>query len=193
MRGRLHHLLVYTGICILFLIPLFIISGQETSWSLYTLLRIAALWGFISLSIGITLNLLKRKVKSHLGKPFLKIHHYFVIAGLVFVTMHPVLFAYIAHDFRVFIPDISSWDSFFATGGRTAILLFYAAFLAGLFRMTIKKQWKYIHMLVYPAIIIAAIHAILMGQSMTSPVIFFLIICLTIFVCITFVYVRIKG
>ncbi|NLW75727.1 MAG: hypothetical protein GXY18_04780, partial [Methanomicrobiales archaeon] len=85
------------------------------------------------------------------------------------------------------------WDSFFATGGRTAILLFYAAFLAGLFRMTIKKQWKYIHMLVYPAIIIAAIHAILMGQSMTSPVIFFLIICLTIFVCITFVYVRIKG
>ena len=77
MVERLHHLLVYIGLLVLFFVPVIIVSGQEITWSPYTVLRIAGLLGFISLSLGAILNLMKKQINNFFGKPFLKIHHYF--------------------------------------------------------------------------------------------------------------------
>ncbi|MCA1916589.1 ferric reductase-like transmembrane domain-containing protein [Methanospirillum hungatei] len=183
--------LLLLGILVLYGIPLLVIAGQETSWSFYTLLRIAGIWGFISLSLGALLNLKKGVVKSQFGRPFIRIHHYFAISGLILVTIHPVLYAYLALDPGVFIPDFSSLHAFFATGGRTALILLYLAFCAGLVRMALKNRWRYIHILVYPALIIAAVHANLIGQTMTHPLIYLIINGLVLSVCCTFVYIRV--
>lgn len=192
MVERLHHLLVYIGLLVLFFVPVIIVSGQEITWSPYTVLRIAGLLGFISLSLGAILNLMKKQINNFFGKPFLKIHHYFAITGLVLITIHPALYVLLAQDLRVLVPDISSLYSFFSMGGRVAILFFYGAFLAGIFRMALTHRWRYIHLLVYPAIIIAAIHANLIGQTMTNLVVLLLINGLTGIVCITFVYTRLR-
>lgn len=185
-------LLLLFGILVLYVLPLLVIAGQETSWSLYTILRIAGVWGFISLSLGALLNLKKGAVKSQFGRPFLKIHHYFAISGLILITVHPVLYAYLALDPGVFIPDFSSVYSLFATGGRIAFILLYLAFCAGLARMALKNRWRYIHALVYPALIIAAVHANLIGQTMTHPIISLIINGLVLLVCGMFVYVRVS-
>lgn len=185
-------IIVFCGVLILFIIPLLIIAGSETSWSLYTLLRIAGVWGFISLSFGALLNMNKNAVRSQFGKPFLTIHHIFAISGLILITLHPVLYAYLAMDPGVFIPDTSSLYDFLATGGRIAFILIYLAFCAGIFRMALKSRWRFIHGLVYPALILAVVHANLIGQTMVSPVVSVIINGLALLVGITFVMVRIR-
>ena len=131
----------------------------------YTALRLAALLGYLSLSGAVIMNLFKPEIKKILGRPFLPIHHAFAITGLIPITIHPILFAILTSDLSVFFPDTSSLYFFFATGGRVAIILIYVVLLAGLFRLTLKSYWKLIHRLIYPVMIIAIIHANIMGAT----------------------------
>lgn len=138
----------------------------------YTLFRILGLLGFLSLSGAVIMNLFKPDLQRILGKPFLPVHHTFAITGLILITLHPVLYAILTSDLTVFIPDTSSVYLFFASGGRVAIILMYVAFLAALFRSALSSRWKPIHRLVYPALIIAVIHANMMGATFQNPLIF---------------------
>jgi len=131
----------------------------------YTALRLAALLGYLSLSLAVIMNLFKPDLQRLIGWPFLPVHHTFAVLGLVLITIHPVLFFILTADPSVFIPDTTSISSFFASGGRVAIILIYGAFLAALFRSALASWWRKIHMLVYPALIIAVIHANIMGAT----------------------------
>ncbi|PKL59640.1 MAG: hypothetical protein CVV33_06795 [Methanomicrobiales archaeon HGW-Methanomicrobiales-4] len=134
-------------------------------------LRFCGLFGFLSLSLGAIMNLLKKEIKTTLGQPFINVHHIFVLTGLVLITIHPVLFALSIRDFSVFIPDTSSVLSFLTNGGRVAIILIYIGFLAAVFRSALKGRWVQIHRFMYLALIFGVIHANLLGQDLSDPII----------------------
>ncbi len=186
-----YSIVLVTGIVMLYAVPVFII-GQEP-WSLYSMMRGAGICGLISLSLGVLLNLNKRAVKSVFKRPFLRVHHTFVIIGLFLISLHPLLYAYLTGYLGVFIPDITSLYTFFATGGRSALLLIYLAFFAGLVRMMIRKQWRYIHALAYPGLLLATVHATLIGQTLKHPLVSVIVYGLFFMVCISGVAVRMNG
>ena len=148
-----------------------IILGTHPTDIWYTGIRICGLWGFLSLSLGVMMNLCKKEMKTVFGQPFIAIHHVFVGAGLVLITLHPVLFALAVSDFSVFIPETSSVLSFFTHGGRVAIILIYIGFLAAIFRSALKGRWVQIHRIMYLALILGIIHANLLGEDLVDPVI----------------------
>ena len=154
-----------------YVLVLGIILSTHPSEILNTGLRICGLLGFLSLSMGVIMNLLKKEIKTILGQPFLNIHHVFVLTGLVLITIHPMLFALTVSDFSVFIPDTSSILSFLTNGGRVAIILIYIGFLAAIFRSALKGSWMQIHRIMYLALILGIIHANLLGQDLVDPVI----------------------
>jgi DMSO/TMAO reductase YedYZ heme-binding membrane subunit len=138
---------------------------------LNTGIRFCGLFGFLSLSLGAIMNLLKKEIKTTLGQPFITIHHFFVLAGLVLITIHPVLFGLSIRDFSVFIPDTSSILSSLTNGGRIAIILIYIGFLAAVFRSALNGRWVQIHRVMYLALILGIIHANLLGQDLSDPII----------------------
>ena len=185
MNQKLNQVLCYLIVLILFLIPVFVVLSEEISFSLYTIIRLTALLGFISLALAAILNLNKKMVKKLFGKPFLKVHHYFAFTGLVLITVHPFLYAFLAQSYGVFIPVFSSVYEFLEYGGRVAFILIYIAFIAALLRSALKGRWKLIHVLMYPALIIAAFHANLIGQTMQSEIVAAIINGLTLMVVAT--------
>lgn len=148
-----------------------VIMNTHPSDLLNTGLRFCGLFGFLSLSLGAIMNLLKKEIKVILGQPFINVHHIFVLTGLVLITIHPVLFALSIRDFSVFIPDTSSILSFLTNGGRVAIILIYVGFLAAVFRSALKGRWVQIHRIVYLALILGIIHANLLGEDLPEPII----------------------
>lgn len=148
---------------------------------LYTLLQLCGLCGFLSLSGAVLLNLNKPVLQKILGEPFLRIHHFFAISGLVLITLHPVLFILLTSDIAVLIPSFSSIYLFLANGGRVAIILLYLVFLAALLKGVLGSRWKIIHRLTYPALFFAFIHANLIGSTFGHPfirIVFILLIVL---------------
>jgi len=131
--------------------------------------RLCGLAGFISLCLGAILTFIRTNIRSLTGQPFLRIHHLLVLAGLVAITIHPLLIALRFQSAAVFIPDLSSLLSFLAQGGRVAIILIYIGFLAAIFRSALHGRWQMIHRLMYPAIILGVIHANLLGQDFLNP------------------------
>jgi len=141
-------------------------------------LRLCGLLGFLSLSLGAIITLLKSEIKRVLGKPFIKIHHVFVITGLVLITIHPVILALAVGNPFIFIPDTSSISAFLVNGGRIAIILIYAGLLAWIFRSTLKGRWVQIHRIMYGALLLGIIHANLLGEDFTNPLIRILYNCI---------------
>ena len=137
----------------------------------YTGIRFCGLFGFVSLSLGVIMNLLKREIKTSFGQPFMRIHHIFVLSGLVLITVHPVLLAISIRDFSVFLPETSSVSVFLTNGGRVAIILIYIGFLAAIFRSILKGRWIQIHRIMYLALVLGFVHANLLGQDLSNPII----------------------
>jgi hypothetical protein len=187
-----YSIVLVTGIVMLYAVPVFII-GQEP-WSLYSMMRGAGICGLISLSLGVLLNLNKRAVKSVFKRPFLRVHHTFVIIGLFLISLHPLLYAYLTGYLGVFIPDITSLYTFFETGGLSALLLIYLAFFEGLVRMMIRKHSGDISM---PGISwIASCHSTCnahWSDTQTPPLVSVIVYGLFFMVCISGVAVRMNG
>jgi DMSO/TMAO reductase YedYZ heme-binding membrane subunit len=64
----------------------------------------------------------------------------------------------------VFIPTFQIWIDFWANGGRIAFILLYIAVIEGLLR-TQWKPWRYPHGLMYAVLLLAIIHANLIGTD----------------------------
>ncbi|MFH0966165.1 MAG: hypothetical protein V1862_00570 [Methanobacteriota archaeon] len=148
-----------------------IIMNTHLNDVLTTGLRFCGLFGFLSLSLGAIMNLLKKEIRTIFGQPFIHVHHIFVLTGLVLITVHPVLFALSIGDFSAFIPDTSSILSFLTNGGRVAIILIYIGFLAAVFQSAFRGRWVQIHRIMYLALILGVIHANLLGQDLSDPII----------------------
>lgn len=166
-------LLLYVSVAIsVFLLPI---------TSIYLIvIQIAALFGYISLFLSTVLTNYVREVRVIFGKPFLSVHHWFASLGLILITVHPVMVAISAASLLVFIPDFSSWYTFWSLAGRPALYLAYIAALAGLLRNRIKRYWKYIHGFMYVVLTFAFVHGLLIGGSFQNPVIVVLFLMLLV-------------
>ncbi len=180
----------FSLIFIIYLIPIIVlfVHGFDSFYEM--LRRITALTGIASLFVAIILSLMVRQSRQIFGVVYLKVHHFFSIAGLVLVSLHPVIMAIDFGTTSLFIPDFSSWNSFLANAGRPALYMIYIATAAALLRKNIAKYWRYIHGLLYPAFIFGAIHGMLMGSDLRNPVLYILYIIMIVIVMISFLYKR---
>jgi predicted ferric reductase len=135
------------------------------------IIRLAALLGYTSIFVSIMLTKFLREVRKIFGQPFLKVHHWFAIIGLISITVHPIALAIYSASLLVFIPDFSSWLSFWALAGRPALYLAYIATVVALLRNRIKKYWRFLHGLMYVVLTFAFVHGYLIGTDFTNPVI----------------------
>ena len=180
----------YILACLLTLLYIAVTASVLISPSLSTIatgVRLAALLGLLSLSIAVVMTPFLADISRLFGKPFLKVHHLFAAAGLLFATIHPVLLAIALVDITVFLPLFGSLYEFLATGGRLALIALWFAFGAVLFRAAIPKYWRPIHALMYLVILLAVIHGNLIGTDFSSPFILVLfnglaVLCVGVFI-----------
>ena len=129
------------------------------------IIRFGAIFGFASMFIATMMTPFVVQLYKFFGKPFIKIHHLYSIAGLILITLHPVAFAIWKLDITVFLPDFTSWYGFWSLGGRLALILIYIAVLGALLRKKITKNWRIIHVLNYVALFLAYVHGVLIGSD----------------------------
>ena len=101
-------------------------------------------------------------------KSFTKIHHYFAAAGLLLITLLPVIVFVQTSDPTIFLPNFESPYLFFFFGGILALILIYVAFVAVLLRRKILYYRRLLHMLMYLALLIGIVHANLRGTDFQS-------------------------
>ncbi len=141
-------------------------SGTPLGWGI----RAAAMLAYLAISLTAITSAYMRELFQLLGRPFIKVHHVYSVAGLTLATLHALGVAIRGSDPFVFIPDVSSLDAFLSLGGRPAWYLIAGASLAAVFRTSIKQRWRQIHYLNYLALLLITVHAILIGTDFVSPV-----------------------
>ncbi|MCX8150057.1 MAG: hypothetical protein N3D85_00910 [Candidatus Bathyarchaeota archaeon] len=165
------------GIVFLFLVILLSVIVSAISFTiddqdLFRLaVRLFALNGFMALSLATILTPFLKEIKAIFGQPFIKVHHSFAAFGLVFVTLHPLLLAISASNFGVFLPNFSSWYTFWALGGRQAFIIFLVALSAVLVRRKLIRYWRMFHVLMYLVLFFAIVHGNLIGTDFENPLI----------------------
>ncbi len=127
--------------------------------------RLFGLYGFLFLGVATLITPFLKEVTEAFGKPFLRIHHAFSVLGIVFITLHPVFNAIDRLSLAVFVPNFTSWMTFWRLAGRPAFILIYIAVAAALLRMNAPKHWRPFHALMYIALLFGIVHANLIGED----------------------------
>lgn len=133
--------------------------------------RLFALLGIITLFNATLLSAFLKQVYKSFGEPFLKIHHFFSILGLILISLHPIALALYVGDISVFLPDFSTWYDFWRLAGRPALIIIYVALVAILLKKSLNKSWRILHSLNYIALAFGVIHAVILGVDYQHPVI----------------------
>ncbi|RXE55261.1 hypothetical protein ABH15_10785 [Methanoculleus taiwanensis] len=157
---------------------------------LNVMVRLLALWGFIALSIATILTPFLRDIRRVFGRPFLAVHHTFAAVGILLPTLHPVAAAINAADLAVFIPVFSPWTTFWVLAGRPALYILYIALAGVLLRTYIREYWRWVHGLMYVALVLAVVHGNLIGTDFQSPIVRWTINTLFVLTIATFVIRR---
>jgi predicted ferric reductase len=147
-------------------------------------IRFGALFGFTSMFIATLMTPFAVELYKIFGKPFVKIHHIYSISGLLLVTLHPLIFAVSVDNIAVFVPDFSSWTSFWVLAGRLALPFIYIAVLGALLRKKAFKGWRIIHALNYVAMFLAYVHGVLIGTDFQQNI--GILIIFTIMIILSF-------
>lgn len=161
-RGLLYILL--TGVAAAVLVATSIALqpfGTPLDWAI----RAAAMLGYLAVFVSAITSAYMRELFQLLGRPFIRVHHVYSVAGLILITLHPIGVAIRSSDILVFLPDFSSFYQFFSLGGRPAWYLIGFASLAALYRGAIGQRWRLVHYLNYIAFFLATVHAILVGTD----------------------------
>ncbi|MCW4004681.1 MAG: hypothetical protein NWE95_12300 [Candidatus Bathyarchaeota archaeon] len=127
--------------------------------------RLFGINGFIALSIATIITAFLKEITIYLKKPFLKVHHYLAAAGLVLITLHPIMLAIQFLNPAVFLPNLQTLYLFLFYGGRQALIIIYIAIAAVLLRRKIAAYWRWFHALMYVALFFGIIHANLSGTD----------------------------
>lgn len=184
--------LVIAVIFVLFAIPVAVVAANPSISPLTTGIRIAGLTGFVALAGAMIMTPFLPEIYRNFGRPFLRIHHLFAVAGIILVTLHPVLLAIRVMTVAVFLPAFGSLYEFFALGGRLALILMYGA-LAGVFlRAAIPAGWRALHALMWVVLVLALLHGMLIGTDFREPLMGALFTTLTIAALGAFFAKRIK-
>jgi hypothetical protein len=161
---KMKTLLIGIWTLILILIPIILVLNTPELF----FLRLFALYGYFMLATAATMSPFLKEIHQIFGKPFLKVHHVFAFGGLSFITLHPILYTIIQMNPTVFIPDFTSWGSFWTFAGSPALILIYLAFFGVLLKLHMKNLWRPIHGLTYLALFFGIIHANLLGTDMNG-------------------------
>lgn len=134
-------------------------------------IRLFALNGFVALAIAASMSPFLREIRQVFGRPFIYVHHAFASFGLTAILLHPVAAAVQAGSLSVFIPVFSSLQAFLALGGRVALYLILVAVTAAALRNRYPAVWRPVHMLMYAAIALGLVHAVLIGTDLAHPLV----------------------
>jgi len=156
----------------------------------HVIARLAALWGFLALSIAALLAPFLRDILRVFGSPFLAVHHTFAAVGILLPTLHPVVLALERLNPAVFIPVFYPWARFWALAGRPALYLLFIAFAGVVLRKYIPGYWRWVHGLMYVVLLFAIVHGNLIGTDFENPVIWVLFNTLFALTIVTFVLRR---
>lgn len=168
-EGNYNGYLILLAIMIIYILEAFVVLSSGETDVYLILARLCALYGYTSIFFATILSNFIREVRKVFGRPFLKIHHYFAIIGMIAITVHPVVISIYSASILMFIPDFSSWLSFWSLAGRPALYLAYIAVLASIFRTRIDRYWRYLHGLMYVVLTFAFVHGYLIGANFTNP------------------------
>lgn len=155
------------GAALLLSTLILLLSGaSDLVWSI---IRVGALLAYLCTFLASLSSMFMKEIVKRVGQPFMQVHHTWVIAGLVGMSVHALLVAWQAGSAAVFLPRFDSLETFLIYGGRPALILFVIATLTAVFRAAVGKHWKTLHWLNYLAFFLATAHAWLIGSSfMTS-------------------------
>ena len=153
-------------------------GGDAKRW----VIRTAGLMGYLCVFAAIVSSAYVVQLVRFFGRSFVKLHHVVSIAGLVLITLHPLVVSWSLLNHQVLMPSTQSWYSFFAYGGSVAWYLIGAAALIAALRKRIGKPWKLLHALNYAAFWLATVHGWLVGTNVQGPVVrvIFALLALTV-------------
>ena len=137
----------------------------------YGVIRGAALLGYVAVFLVIVSSAYMRQMKNIFGRPFLKVHHTLSVAGLILITLHPLVVAWDYATASILLPQFDSAELFFQYGGAVVWPLIVIAALAALWRRRIGENWRLIHALNFLAFWLATAHAILIGTDLDSTIV----------------------
>jgi predicted ferric reductase len=170
MDKKLKQILIISAVVLLYaLVFIFYILGPLTI-RIEDFIRFFALFGLLSLLISSIMAAFTREIYQIFGKPFKTVHHFIALFGLGMIILHPVLFVIQTRNPMAFVPDFTSWISFWVLAGRPALYLIILAVVAGFLQKRIKKWWRYIHAFNYIAVVFGVIHGLLIGSNLSTSI-----------------------
>jgi DMSO/TMAO reductase YedYZ heme-binding membrane subunit len=143
---------------------LLVFPGSEEGF-VSQLVMFFGLYGYLLLSVATMTAPFVKEAKKAFGASFTKVHHAFSILGLVFITLHPVFNAVDSLSLSVFVPNFTSWITFWTFAGRPAFIILYIAFFAAVLRRKVSKYWQLFHALTYIALLFGIVHANLLDDD----------------------------
>ncbi len=158
----------------------------------YSIIRGAALLGYLSVFVTALSSLYMRKLTQFFGRPFIKIHHIVAVFGLVLLFTHAIFNALSAETLAVFIPEFQSLFKFLEHGGRPALWLISIAAVASLFRARLGRNWRIIHWLNYLAFFIATFHAFSLGTDFRYLIVKGIALIMACILVLSFVLKRVQ-
>ena len=161
--------LVFFAAIVLFAVAVSVVAFATSSGDpLILSIRLLALNGYIALAVAAIMDPFIKQLTLLFKQPFLKIHHYFAAAGLVLITLHPIMVAIQTMYPTILLPNVQSVYLFFVYGGSVALIVLYVAFAGVLVRRKIVAYWRPVHMLMYLALFFGVVHANLLGQDLNG-------------------------
>lgn len=133
---------------------------------LYALIRACGLLGYLAVFLSCLSSAFLRELTRFFGRPFVRVHHIFAVAGLVLLILHALGVAWDEASLAVFLPRFDSLRVFLALGGRPALWLLGIGSLAAVLRGSLRGSWRLIHRLNYIAFLLATAHGLLIGSDL---------------------------
>ena len=158
----------------------------------YSIIRGAALLGYLLVFATSMSSLYMRQLTQFFGRSFIKIHHTIAVAGLLMLVVHASFNAWYSETLSVFIPRFESLRDFLVHGGRAALLLLGLGALAALLRTRLGKNWRIIHWLNYLAFFIATFHAFSLGTDFRYIIVRIVALVMVCLLVCSFVVKRIQ-
>ena len=144
--------------------------ANPSDYTLHAAMRGAAMLGYIYVFFACLSSAFLRDLNRLFGRPYLRVHHLVVTAGLTLLTIHGLTVALDNASASVFLPRFDSAEGFLMWGGPPAYILIWIAVIAALLRLALGAGWRALHWLNYIAFLLATAHGLMIGTDLVHPV-----------------------
>ncbi|MFO7697234.1 MAG: hypothetical protein R6X16_08760 [Anaerolineae bacterium] len=160
-------LVAYLVVLVLTVIIAVVLLTSASTPGLYSVARGTALVGYQFVVLSVVSSAFVRPLVRTYRKPFIKLHHWVSITGLVLLALHPLVLVIVTRSPSVLIAAYTSGE-FLRYAGSPALSALAIAAVAAILKSRIVKVWRYVHWLNYVALVLGTIHAILIGTSVAT-------------------------